>query len=420
MKDLFNAEIERCLIAAIICGMEKGGLPALGRAEAVGVTPETFTVPTYRKLYEAAQADAKAGGVLDFTILCSKAGVEMTEALPIVEGAYVPSYAESYAGELIGFEMRRKLKAACVAGIRLASSEDHAPDYAASEIEASIAAIGQKQAGRRQGGTLAHLLTERLAYFTEAVQRGYGGLLTGISWFDDAFGGLNPGRVYIVSGPPAGGKTTIVRNIAVDVAKAGRRVAFATLEIPAGELAAWCVCSMSGVPMRSLDRGNDPAAVARFAEAAKELESLPMTIEGGPMTPSMFASWARRQVSKGAELLCVDYIQLLQPEAGDRGDSTEERRVSKASNAVLQVALTLNVPVLAIASESNEGRLRHSGQLSYDCAGHIRLEKRADGTGPTVSFCKVRHGPPVDNGLALYFHKGRLIEQSPEAYNVGR
>ncbi len=415
---LKNTAAEKAVVASIIMDGNRGGLRVLDAACKIGVTARDFTDMQAGRAFTACQELATASDPIDALTVSAKSGVTLATLTGWVDATPTAAHIEYYSSIVHELALRRRLVAACEQGAAVAGDLESGATFAAAKVE-SLVQQAVDAAGIHAGGSVSTLLDKRSAFYRECLARGYGGLPTGLQWLDDVFGGLSGGRLYIVSGGPGCGKTTLIRNVAVDVARRGFPVAFATLELSPEELSSWMVCTTAKISMRDLDGGRDPGAVKRFEQAAKDFSKLPISIAGGPMTASMFATWARRAVRNGAKLVCVDYMQLMLADPGDK-DTTEERRVSRASAAVLSAALANNVPVLAVASESNAGTLRHSGQLSYDAAGHIRLTKREDGSGADVQFCKIRHGAPVDGSLSLYFSRGRLVEADPRFSERGQ
>lgn len=408
---LANSTAEKAVVASVVMDGTRAGLRVLDAACKAGLTAHDFTDTQAGRAFSACQELATASEPIDALTVSAKSGVTLATLNEWVDRTPTAAHIEFYACLVHDLASRRRLVKACELGAEVAGDLESEATFAAAKVE-NLIQRAVDAAGVHTGGSVSTLLDKRAAFYRECLERGYGGLPTGMQWLDDVFGGLTGGRVYIVSGGAGCGKTTLVRNVAVNVARRGIPVAFATLELSPEELSSWMVCTEAKISMRELDGGRDPGAVARFESAAKEFSKMPITIEGGPMSASMFATWARRAVRGGAKLICLDYMQLLQADPGDK-DATEERRVSRASAAVLSAALSNNAPVLAIASESNAGTLRHSGQLSYDAAGHVRLTKREDGSGADVQFCKIRHGAPVDGSLSLYFSRGRLVEADP-------
>jgi replicative DNA helicase len=254
--------------------------------------------------------------------------------------------------------------------------------------------MGERGPSDRETDAATH--AARRGEFFEKALSGKSGILTGQQWLDLAFGGMIEGRLYVISGQPGCGKSSLCRNIADYAARSGNRVDFLTLEIMAQEVSAAICCARAGVSMLSLDAGRSRADLAKYNEAAKSFAGVPLFIQGGLYTPSKMFSWARRAVAKGSRLIVIDYIQRL---GSDDPKANEEHRVACASEMALNIALKFNVPVLAVSSESNQGNLRHSGQITYDAAGWVRLKMADDKKTVMATFEKHRHGsaPGVTN-----------------------
>lgn len=205
---------------------------------------------------------------------------------------------------------------------------------------------------------------------------------TGIRALDRLITGLFPGELILLGGRPSMGKTAAAINVAVNVALAGRKVAFASLEMAPTDIAMRVLAERladrsKAVPYRDLRAGRLGATSEEdFIEAANEAAKL--SIEFLPrdfQDVGALLSGAKRAKARldGLDLVVVDYVQLV------RSVQTRSRyeAVTEISTALKRLAVTLNVPVLALSQLSRqvEGRddrrprmddLRESGQLEQD------------------------------------------------------
>jgi replicative DNA helicase len=247
-----------------------------------------------------------------------------------------------------------------------------------SRLEKAIADLSTMEGAAHTEPSSADILDEQITFWQEAVDKGFAGLDTGLSWWNSTFGGMLPGGVYFVSGPPGCYKTTLVRQIAQYVAgSTEKRVDLASLEQSSGQVLGAVVAHQSGTSIARLNNHPRQQDVDNIRNFKDRVSAWPLFVTDRTFTPTTLWSWARRAVSQGSQLLVLDYLQAISPEG--RVDS-EERRVSEASRTVTRIAKDLKTRFLVVSSESNEGRLRYSGQIEYDAWGWIRMEL----TGETV------------------------------------
>jgi replicative DNA helicase len=90
------------------------------------------------------------------------------------------------------------------------------------------------------------------------------GVPTGFKELDDAFGGLNAGKLYFLGGAPGGGKTSLALNIALNAARAGYPVVYVTCDEGARRLALKMACIENEVRMSDLNRGGDATKLQTY------------------------------------------------------------------------------------------------------------------------------------------------------------
>lgn len=230
-------------------------------------------------------------------------------------------------------------------------------------------------------------VTKALRHSQDARESGtLPGLPTGIATLDALTGGLHDGDLIIVAGRPSMGKSACSLQFAINVARAGHGVGFASLEMTETQLA-WRALSEHAaragriIPYQDMRLGQfDDASWDCISNVAHDAANLPIRImPPGVRTVGGIMSSAR-QVARYFEarkqqlrLLIVDYLQIMQ--AVSRGNANE--RTAELSGALKAVARHLSVPVIALSqlSRAVEQRddkrptladLRDSGAIEQD------------------------------------------------------
>jgi replicative DNA helicase len=261
----------------------------------------------------------------------------------------------------------------------------------------------EKDAAAVMGGLEAHALAEEATESKNIIRFGsaVGEALTdaanarngtgpqampsGISDLDKMLGGFHPGEFIILGGRPGMGKSSVALAFALNAARAGHGIAFASLEMTASSLALRAVSEETdrigcGVAYADARRGmmND-AQSATFGHAGAAIADLPISIIPPHVRDlgGLFAA-ARRCAklfeAKGTPMgaLIVDYLQLIKTSKANRYEE-----ITEISIMLKQIALQLKVPVIALSQlsrnvESREDKrpimsdLRESGQLEQD------------------------------------------------------
>ena len=219
------------------------------------------------------------------------------------------------------------------------------------------------------------------------------GIASGLTDLDRLMGGLQASDLVIIAGRPGMGKTSLVTNIAFNVARAWRGevqpdgttktvnggiVGFFSLEMSAEQLATRIIAEQSGVPSSDIRRGRiTEQQFSAIAEAAQAMNQVPLYVDQtGGLTIGQLAARARRlKRQRGLDLMIIDYIQLLQG-SSKKGDSRVQE-VTEITNQLKSLAKELSVPVLALSQLSRQvenrddkrpqlSDLRESGSIEQD------------------------------------------------------
>src|ERR1700733_7193644 len=220
------------------------------------------------------------------------------------------------------------------------------------------------------------------------------GLATGLRDLDRMMGGLQKSDLVILAGRPGMGKTALATNLAYNVARAwegtvrpdgriestnGGIVGFFSLEMSAEQLATRIISEQSEIASYRIRRGEiEPSDFDRIAEAARDMEQIPLYIdETGGLSIAQLAARARRlKRQRGLDLMVVDYIQLLSGSTR-RAQEGRVQEVTEITTNLKALAKELAVPVLALSQlsrqvESRDDKrpqlsdLRESGSIEQD------------------------------------------------------
>ncbi|MGZ8309693.1 MAG: replicative DNA helicase, partial [Rhodoplanes sp.] len=273
---------------------------------------------------------------------------------------------------------------------------DSAPRDQIETAERSLYELAET--GRYDGGfqRFAQALTTAVDMAARAYQRDgrLSGVATGLRDLDRMMGGLQPSDLVIIAGRPGMGKTALATNVAYNVARAWRGdvrpdgrivsanggiVGFFSLEMSAEQLATRIISEQTEIPSYRIRRGEiDPSDFDRIAEAAREMETIPLYIdETGGLSIAQLAARARRlKRQRGLDVMVVDYIQLLQ---GSTRRAVEGRvhEVTEITTNLKALAKELNIPVVALSQLSRQvenrddkrpqlSDLRESGSIEQD------------------------------------------------------
>lgn len=242
------------------------------------------------------------------------------------------------------------------------------------------------------------------------------GVTTGLVDLDHKMGGLHKSDLIIVAGRPSMGKSGLGLSIAFNAAKAGKNVAFFSLEMSADQLGNRALSYLSKIDSHRIRNGRlSNGDFATLMQAQQRYAALPLVIDDSAgQTVAKIRTACRRLKRKGLDLIVIDYLQLLAP-SGKAENRVQE--VSAITWGLKCLAKDLNVPIVALSQlsrgvESREDKrpmlsdLRDSGSIEQDAdvvifvyreqyyterAGRVcppDLENVAE-----VIIAKQRHGP---------------------------
>ena len=346
---------------------------------------------------------------------------ELTNYVPTA--AHAAAYAEMVAQKAV----RRRLIKASTDIAELGYNEDQDISELLSSAEAELFSVSDTSTSQELV-SLEQILTESFDRIEE-LHRGGGklrGIATGWRDLDNMTAGLQRSDLIILAARPAMGKTTLVTNLAYNVAtKEKKSVLFFSLEMSKEQLVDRMLADASGVDAWNIRTGNlSDSDFEKLSHAMGEMAEAPIFIDDTPgVTVLEMRTKARREAHNNPiGLIIIDYLQLMQ--GSGRSDGNRVQEVSEISRGLKLIARELNVPVIALSqlSRSVETRspqipqlsdLRESGSIEQDADIVAFIYREAYYNPETdrqnitdLIIAKHRNGPV--GKVELYFHPERL------------
>lgn len=239
-------------------------------------------------------------------------------------------------------------------------------------------------------------------------------------------GGLVKTGLYIIGARPGMGKTTVALNLATNIANAGKRVLFVSLEMDKTQITTKRISIWSYLPFTALYNGRiSNADTERLARTLDRIEQMPFdVIDEGIGNVADLAAFL--QIRRDYDVVFVDYLGILSPAADDLQKPRYEQ-ITNISADLKRLAKRTGIPIIALSQLNRESKnkrptlaeLRDSGAIEQDADGVILLYREGYGTDdpPPVEdiefiIAKNRHGETGTVKLTWHGPSGRVYEKS--------
>ncbi len=381
---LMDKEAEQAVLGSMMT--EKSIIPRIELM--LGSTSDAFSTTDHQLIYTAILAVYNRAKNADPILVANE--LNRTEQLNRVGGAdYLyelqapiveTESTEFYAEILLEKATRRRLIRAATQIRDLAHDESVEISEVLDQSQEAVFELGQ--AGNKRGFEhIRSLLKQSIEVIEKLFQKKdrYLGVPTGFIDFDNLTSGLQPGNFIIIAARPSMGKTTLVLNMAQNIAIEQKRpVAIFSLEQPAQDIAMRMLSAESQIDFGRLRLGNFSEEYwAPLGQSVGRLSEAPILInDNRSITVQGLRAEARRLKGEHEDLalIIVDYIQILR---GSGRYNVREQEISEVSRALKILAWELNIPVLACAQLSREverrpnklpqlSDLRESGAIEQD------------------------------------------------------
>ena len=260
------------------------------------------------------------------------------------------------------------------------------------------------------------------------------GVTTGFTDLNSLFGGFQKSDLVLLAARPSMGKTALAVNLAVNAAKAGKKVAMFSLEMSKTQIGQRILASFAQMNLSSLFKGElEGQDLVNLITASNELSKYSLHIDDTAAISliELKAKLRRLKMEEGLDLVVVDYLQLM-----TTGERIENRvqEISQISRGLKAIAKELDVPVLALSqlSRALEQRpdkrpklsdLRESGAIEQDAdivmflyRDYVYNKETENPNLAEVIVSKHRNGPIGVVNLIWKDEYTRFFDVSNKAY----
>ena len=290
----------------------------------------------------------------------------LTELADISEHTASAANVDYYAKQVFDGFLKRRVKS--ISG--LAGDAETGADA----VELAIAELTKIGCG--DSDTSAHVndaLMETMADIEDIFEDRIKYVKSGITSLDERINGFTGGKLYVIAGRPAMGKSVLGINIAVKAANEEIPVKIFSLEMPKAEVSYRMVCAAGNLNTRAknnMQESDWPKLTAGFSL----IKDLPIEIDDGAgYTISYLKNSIRTHAKKyGAGLYVIDYLQLMAVKGDNRVSG-----IGEITRALKGLAKEIDAPIILL-SQLNRGLesrpckrplnsdLRESGEIEQD------------------------------------------------------
>lgn len=310
----------------------------------------------------------RVGGYVKLMKLTNTVGTSM----------HVTVYAELVAKTAL----RRRMIEASDKMRRLAFDETLNIDEVRAKADNAWMAV-TSEIQRNHGDWIADVIS---AIYDEVEQamvehKAFSGLSTGLRDVDLAINGLGAGQLIVIAGRPGMGKSAAMDNIALNLAKAGKTVLYATSERSQKDVARRMAAIVTGINGLKIENGRlTPQEASVFTRAVGEITQLPIKfMDDSQPRPRDIAAEANWLVKRhNCEIVLFD--GMYRAKTGDSViDSKETTKYGTIALELKSLARNLNIPVVTThqLNRGVEGRADKRPLMS-DLRESGRIEEEAD------------------------------------------
>jgi len=421
MSERYDADAERVVLGSMLDTPK-----FVDDILATGITGEDFYQPAHELIFDAVTRANAAGEPHTFVDIAQRLGADVKR---VGGGPYLHDLVRGLPTAANGpFQARQvvalaRLRRAQELAVRLQDAATKANVEDADEVIETMRGMFDERTASRTTKGLPSLDELMLRAMERWETPDTSALATGLTDLDSTLnGGLRPGHLAIFAARPAVGKSVAATVIAANIARKGKSVLIASLEMSADEVMDRVAANVGGVDLGRVTRHElNELDWRRMASAHGAMRGWNLRVDDRPqMTVQQIRSRARdlSRSPAGLDLLIVDYLQIVR--AADRAEQ-RHIAVGRIAEDLRAVGKELQVPVMALAQINRAAMaradarptmadIRESGAIEAHADEIVLLHRDDENSPGEIEFNveKNRHGRTGRVALAWAPHHSRI------------
>ena len=198
--------------------------------------------------------------------------------------------------------------------------------------------------------------------------------------------GIRPGELFVLAGRPSVGKTSLMMNIAQNMALGNEHtpIGIFSLELPARKIIVRMLCNLTRTSINDLQ---EQRIQENLNKAGEQLCKSKILIDdtGSLDITNLCANARRMKVNHDVKVIFIDYLQLVKGQV--RSNVSRKNEVAMISCSLKAMAKELNIPVVVLA----------------------QLNRQAEPQGDTPKLCNLRESDAIgqDADVVALLHRDR-------------
>jgi len=248
-----------------------------------------------------------------------------------------------------------------------------------------------------------------------------GGAPVGFQSLDYTLNGLRGGDLIMIAAESGHGKTALAMNLTRIMSyHNGRRVYYLNTEMDITQMVQRWAAMATRIEYQNFERGEvSDGEMERYMEWHEKFKKSSLEVSRIPsLSPNLTKSLAKKYLRKHGKLeaLIVDYIGRMNHD--NTRNMAEYQIMSAITKELKEIAMELNIPIIALAQLNSEGKLEGAKKMKNECDGLFffrpKTTKSKNDEGETITVTsdfeyylikeKVRRGS-TEGAIHCEFHK---------------
>lgn len=185
---------------------------------------------------------------------------------------------------------------------------------------------------------------------------------TGFQKADQLNGGFYNGQMIVVGARPSVGKSALMGQMALKMARSGKSVGIISLEMNNNEIAARLSSIETDIPFSTIFRtiaSDEDLHRSFYDRISRSTVNLPIYISDKTKVnvSEIKAKAIKLKATRGLDVLMIDYLQLLDTTTANK-QYNREQEVAKMSRGLKMLAQELDIPVVVLCQLNRQSTLR--------------------------------------------------------------